>query len=128
MKSKLVMLAALFLSLAIISMNADARRFGGLTRSYSKPSWSRSAHTNTRATYIPKQRAHSSHASPSAPRKGGFLKGAFMGLLAGGLIGSLLSGHGFSGLHVMDLFLAFGFGLLIFKLISYVRRSQEFRR
>ncbi len=50
-----------------------------------------------------------------------------MGFLAGSLIGSLLSGHGFGGFQILDLLMLFGIGFLIMKAIRHYRRPEVYR-
>ena len=122
MKSKLVIFISLFLSLVLISSSAEARRFGGFSRSYSK-SWSRSTKPKSYSTYISKN----SSASYRSSRRG-FFKGAFMGLLAGGLIGSLLSGHAFNGLGFIDYIFIMILAFFIMKAINRFRRPRSSSR
>lgn len=89
-------IALLFVALTCISvsMNANARKFGG------GRSWGH--HYNTSRSYSHSHSSTSSRSGLNSQRRWGFGHGLLGGLLAGGLLGSLFGGHG-----------GFGFGHLI---------------
>ncbi len=112
MKSKILFMFTIFLSMVLLTSSVDARRFGG-GRSFGK-SWSRSSSAH--------KSPFSSSRFKNTSKRGSMLKGALMGLVAGGLIGSLLSGGGFNGLQGLDLLLIAGVCFLLFRL--YQRRKM----
>jgi predicted lipid-binding transport protein (Tim44 family) len=121
MKSKLLGVITLFLSLTLITTTVDARRFGGSTRSFSR-SWSKVSRPSKVASASSRFKRKSALNLNRTPRRS-MVKGTLMGLLAGTMIGSLLGGHGFAGFHFLEMFLLFGLGFLIVKAISHFRRT-----
>ena len=105
----------IFLSMVLLTSQVDARRFGG-GRSFGK-SWS-SVSSHNKSSY----RSALSKGSNFASGKKNMLKGALMGLVAGGLIGSLLSGGGFHGLQGLDFLLIAGAAFFLFRM--YQRRKM----
>ena len=125
MRTKIIFLMTLFLSLVLITTTADARRFGGGSRSYSR-SWSKANRTYKVAPSSGYKKSNFFNSKNSSRRSA--MKGAFMGLLAGTMIGSLLGGHGFAGFQFLDMLLLFGFCFLVFRAIGHFKRNQEFRQ
>ena len=104
MKTKFTLIIMLLLSMSMILNTADARRFGG-GRSLGK-SWSSQSHSVSKP-----------YNSGRSSILGGKMKGALMGLVAGGLIGSLLFGGGFNGFQGLDFLLIAGLAFLVFRLL-----------
>lgn len=110
MKAKLLLIFSLLISFALISTTAEARRFGG-GRSIGK-SWS---HHTSRSANTSKYSRVGSHTRSGMSRG---LKGAFMGLVAGGLIGALFFGSGFHGFQGLDLILLAGLAFILFRIFQ----------
>lgn len=117
MKFGLHWVVVVVVSCLLIVNTADARRFGG-GRSLGK-SWS--SFSSSRSTYTHKSTPNNRNRSAFGGKSGTF-KGALMGLLAGGLIGSLLFGGGFHGLQGMDILLLGLAAFLLFKFFAHSRR------
>ena len=111
-----------FLCLALLLIATDdafAKRFGGGRSFGSRPSYSKSYSSPTKqqsATRQPGQTA-------ARPRSG--MWGLFGGLLAGGLLGSMLFGGGFSGIGFMDILLIGGGIWLLMRFLRSRRTAQE---
>lgn len=122
MKSKLLFIFTIFLSMAMFVNTADARRFGG-GRSFGK-SWSAPSH-RTSSSFFSKSTSRKPSNILSQPKRSGMLKGVLMGLLAGGLLGSLLGGSAFQGLQGLDIiiFVLIAFGL--FRLYQRKKMSEN---
>lgn len=101
---------AVFISMALLTTAAEARRFGG-GRSFGKSWSSPSRNTNSFSNFS------SAKSSLASAGKRSMLKGALMGLVAGGLIGSMLSGGmgGFNGLQGLDFLLLAGAAFFLFR-------------
>lgn len=118
MKSKLLFMFALFIAMSLLTTVVEARRFGGgrsFGKSWSTPSRSSNSFSNFGAR------------KPSSFNSGkrNMFKGALMGLVAGGLIGSLLSGGGFHGLQGLDFLLIAGAAFFIFRLFQRHKMSTS---
>lgn len=102
------------LSMMMVSLDADAKRFGG-GRSFGKaPShYSRQAAPNKPAANKPNQQA--------AP--GRSWMGPLAGFMAGGLLASLLMGGGFSGINFFDIIIVALLAFFVFRFIK--SRSQQ---
>ncbi len=111
MNSKILIFITIFISMALLTTSAEARRFGG-GRSFGK-SWSSPAHRSSSFS-----NATSKNRSSLFSGKRSMLKGAFMGLLAGGLLGSLLSGGAFNGFQGMDFLLLAGAAFFLFRMFQ----------
>ena len=125
MKSKIVIILTLFITLTFFVQHADARRFGG-GRSIGK-SWSRSTQGSSgtssffgrdRSSQSANKSSTNSFSKSRSSNKRSALKGAFMGLLAGGLLSSLLFGGGFHGFQGMDFLIIFAIGFFLFRLLQ----------
>jgi len=112
--------------LSLLVSEAEAARMGG-GRSLGRqsPSYSRQAtppssspsYTNPRTT-----------PPASAPTSSGMSRwlGPLAGLAAGGLLASLFLGHGFEGIHFMDILILIGLGVGIYFLIKTLRGRSHF--
>jgi len=98
MKKFLLMFFVVLASASLIAPDADAKRFGG-GRSIGKQrdTMSRQA--------TPQQPAAAPAAAGAQPARSGMSKwlGPLAGLAAGGLLASMLMGHGFDGIKFMDI-------------------------
>jgi predicted lipid-binding transport protein (Tim44 family) len=132
-RSTTVFLASfLAVGLTLMSMGeADAKRLGGGRSFGSRPSYSEPyrapsgmnpAAPSQQPGYQAAQRTPASALPGQTPRRNG-LMGMLGGLAIGGLLGSLLFGHGFQGLNLLDILLFAGVAFLLFKLFS-ARRPQ----
>lgn len=116
------------LSLALGSISdADAKRFGGGSSFGSRSSYS--APYQRSAAPAPASRPAQQQqpaAQPAQANKPGWanrsgLMGMLGGLALGGLLGSMLGGHGFSGINFMDILIFGGIAFLLYKL--FVRKQ-----
>ena len=103
--------------LLIATDDAFAKRFGGGRSFGSRPSYNQSYSSPTKQQTTTKQPGQA--ATPQRPRSG--MWGLFGGLLAGGLLGSMLFGGGFSGIGFMDILLIGGG---IFLLMRFLKSRQ----
>lgn len=128
-----VFLASLLtLGLTLMAMGeADAKRLGGGRSFGSRPSYSEPyrapsgmnpAAPSQQPGYQSTQRSPATPLPGQAPRRSG-LMGMLGGLAIGGLLGSLLFGHAFQGLNLLDILLFAGVVYLLFKLFA-ARRPQ----
>ncbi|WP_409523225.1 Tim44 domain-containing protein [Nitrincola sp. MINF-07-Sa-05] len=111
-------LITLVISLFLLPMEAEAKRFGGgssFGKSYSTPQ--RSAPTR-------QQEATPSRNNQAAVQRSG-MGGMMGGLLAGGLLAALFMGGAFEGVQLMDFLLLGLLGFLIFKVVSAMRAGQR---
>jgi predicted lipid-binding transport protein (Tim44 family) len=106
------------LSLTTISLDAEARRFGGNKSFGAAPS-----HQARQAT--PQKAAPAPAAAGKAAATSGASKwlGPLAGLAAGGLLASMFMGDGFEGLQIMDMLIFGLIAFVIFKLIAARRRN-----
>lgn len=125
------LLAVLFISTAMISFDAEAKRFGG-GKSFGKsfPSFSRQAAPSRPVG--PQRQAAGNQAGKSgvAGKTSGASRwlGPLAGLAAGGLLASMLFGDAFEGLQIMDFLMI---ALLVFggmKLFRAMRGGQAVAR
>ena len=115
MQRFLVLFLAVFLSLAFTVDDANARRFGGGS-SFGKQ------RNVTQQQAAPRQASQPPSAAP-APSRNRWL-GPLAGLAAGGLLASMLMGHGFDGIKPMDIFLMLAIAGVIFMVFRAMRKSQ----
>lgn len=119
-------LVSLSLALGSIS-DADAKRFGGGSSFGSRPSYSAPYQRSAAAPSRPaNQQQQPGAAQPAQTNKSGWagrsgMMGMLGGLALGGLIGSMLGGHGFSGINFMDILIFGGIAFLLYKL--FVRKQ-----
>lgn len=114
MKKIFQIFIAVLLTMSLFTGTADAKRFGG-GRSIGK-SWSSNSNKGTSSF-------SKSAKTNRAPLLSGATKGMLMGLVAGGLIGSLLFGGGFNGLQTLDLLLIAGLAFLAFRFLRAKRQA-----
>lgn len=115
----LMLVVALSLILADVGM---AKRFGSGRSFGSKPGFSKSFSKPSTTRTSP---AGNTMGRTGQPRRPGFFSGPFGflgGMLAGGLIGSLLFGGGFGGINFMDILLI---GLVIYFGAKFLRRRRS---
>lgn len=116
-------LVSLSLALGSIS-DADAKRLGGGSSFGSRPSYSapyqRSAAAPARPANQQQQQGAAQPAQASKPGWAGRsgLMGMLGGLALGGLIGSMLGGHGFGGINFMDILIFGGIAFVLYKLFT----------
>jgi predicted lipid-binding transport protein (Tim44 family) len=122
MKKKSLHVFVLFLTFIFLINTAEAKRFGGgrsFGKSWSGKSWSGSSYRSSTPNYgtsiNQSKRAFSSH-------KKGFVKRALVGLVAGGLIASFLSGSGFHGLQGIDFIALAAIAFSLFALYQHRKR------
>lgn len=114
------------LSLALGSISdADAKRFGGGSSFGSRSSYSAPYQRSAAPASRPAQQQQPA-AQPAQANKPGWanrsgLMGMLGGLALGGLLGSMLGGHGFSGINFMDILIFGGIAFLLYKL--FVRKQ-----
>lgn len=131
-----VLAAALFLSITVLELTAEARAGGSRSsgsrgsRSYSKPTstYSQPSQTRQQAATLP-------NAAPQTAG-GGFLR-SMAGGLAGGMLGSMLfssfagagggmgGGAGGGGIGLFEIILLAGGGYLLFRFIKKKRAESE---
>lgn len=132
-RSTTVFLASfLVVGLTLISMGeADAKRLGGGRSFGSRPSYSepyRAPSGMNPAAPSQQPGAQATQRNPATampgqtPRRNG-LMGMLGGLAIGGLLGSLLFGHGFQGLNLLDMLIFAGIAYVLFRLFA-ARRPQ----
>jgi len=110
---------------------ADAKRLGGGRSFGSRPSYSE-PYRAPASPMAPSQQPgyQSSQSNPAsglpgqAPRRSG-LAGMLGGLAIGGLLGSLLFGHAFQGLNLIDLLIFGGVAFVLFKLFAARRPAPS---
>lgn len=117
MQKILALALTMFLGLALVAGEADAKRFGG-GRSIAKQREGISQQAAPRPA--PSQAAAPAAAAP----KGNRWLGPLAGLAAGGLLASLLMGHGFDGIKPMDILLFLGIAAAIFFIFRMMRNKQ----
>ena len=115
---------SIFMALCIgltISLDANARRFGGGKSFGSAPSHqTRQAPQQTQAT--PTQAGRQ---TPAAAGGASRWLGPLAGLAAGGLLASMFMGGGFEGLQFMDILIFGGIAFLLFRFLAARRRRQQ---
>jgi len=123
MKKFVLMFFVVLTSLSLIAFDAEAKRFGG-GRSIGKQrdTMSRQA--------APQQPAAAPAAAGAQPARSGMSKwlGPLAGLAAGGLLASMLMGHGFDGIKFMDILLMALLAGGIFFVFRMLRRPQTAQR
>lgn len=110
------LLSVMLITLAFVSTDADARRFGG------GKSIGKQRDTSSQQQAAPRQPAPAAPAA--APARGNRWLGPLAGLAAGGLLASLFMGHGFDGIKPMDILLILGVAAAIFFVFRAMRRNQ----
>ncbi|MDH4274205.1 MAG: Tim44-like domain-containing protein [Gammaproteobacteria bacterium] len=131
----LIGLGVALVSSLVMMDEAAAARFGsgrsfGSRPSYSQPYRQTPATPNsTPGQAAPHQPAQPSPAAaPAAPARSGWMGaigGMLGGLALGGLIGSLLSGHGFGGIGFLDIIIVALLGFVIYKMFAARRRQAQ---
>jgi len=121
MKHLFALVLTLFISFALVTTDAEARRFGG-GGNIGKQRQSYSQQQATPQRYAPAAPA------PAAPAPGGNRwLGPLAGLAAGGLLASMFMGHGFGGagggFNPMDMVLLLGAAAAIFFIYRAMRRN-----
>jgi len=118
MRYFLLALVVTFTSLALMTDDAEARRFGGGS-SLGKQRYNYSR----QAAPQPPPAAPAQQAAPNRPgqRPSGWF-GPLAGLMAGGLLASLFLGHPFQGLQAMDLIVLAALGIGAFLLLRNRQR------
>lgn len=113
---------ALFLGLSLttISVDAEAKRFGGGKSFGSAPSHQSRQAAPNKATQAP-----AAGRQPAATSGASRWLGPLAGLAAGGLLASMFMGDGFEGLQFMDILIFGLIAFVIFKLIAARRRKAE---
>jgi len=123
MKKFLLLFFVVLTSLSLVAFDAEAKRFGG-GRSIGKQrdTMSRQA--------APQQPAAAPGAAGAQPARSGMGRwlGPLAGLAAGGLLASMLMGHGFDGIKFMDIILMALLAGGIFFVIRMLRRPQPAQR
>lgn len=116
---------SLFMALCIgltLSLDANAKRFGGGKSFGSAPSHTRQAQP---------QKPAATPATPARPGQAGATSGAskwlgpLAGLAAGGLLASMFMGDGFEGFQIMDFLLIALIAFIAFRFIAARRRQQQ---
>lgn len=116
MKNILAVILAMAVSFALMIGEADAKRFGG-GRSVGKQT------TVTQQQAAPRPAAPVAAAAPAASGASRWL-GPLAGLAAGGLLASMLMGHGFDGIKPMDILLFLGIAAAVFFIFRAMRKNQ----
>jgi len=116
------LLISLSLALGSIS-DADAKRFGGGSSFGSRSSYSAPYQRSAAPAPRPAQQAQQPAAQPAQANKPGWanrsgLMGMLGGLALGGLLGSMLGGHAFSGINFMDILIFGGIAFLLYKMFA----------
>lgn len=114
MKKFLTLFLVAIFSLGLLAGEASAKRFGG-GKSFGKQRES-----------VSQQAAPKAPASAPAPAPAGGNKwlGPLAGLAAGGLLASLLMGHGFEGIKMMDILMMLGIAAAVFFIFRALRRNS----
>lgn len=114
MKHLFALALTLFISFALTTTDAEARRFGG-----------GSSIGKQRQSYSQQQAAPQKSAPAAAPAAPGGNRwlGPLAGLAAGGLLASMFMGHGFSGINPMDILLMLGIAAAVFFVFRAMRRN-----
>lgn len=124
MKSKLLVIFTIFLSMALFVNTADARRFGG-GRSFGK-TWTAPSHRDSSSSSFFSKNVSKGHSNLAAKtQRGSLLKGMFMGLVAGGLLSALFSGSAFQGLQGMDILIFVIIAFALFRLYQWKKSSEN---
>lgn len=118
MKRTLLLVCALVLSMSVIAMDVQAKRFGGGRSFGSRKSYSSPSKSTGTSGYTQKQQSGTTGTKNGVRRPG---MGLFGGLLAGTLLGSLFFGGGFMGPGLLDMLLIGGG---IFLLMRFMRRRS----
>lgn len=118
MQKLLMLFTIMVMSFSVGVIDVDAKRLGGgrsfgMQRSFQAPS---------RPATPP---ASAPAMAPHAPNRGFGWGGALAGLAAGGLLGALLFGGGFSGLRPLDIIVLLGLAVIVFLAVRAMRRKRE---
>lgn len=116
MQKVLALVLTLFIGLALVVSEANAKRFGG-GGSIGKQRSGISQQAAPRPAPTPAT-------APAAAPGGNRWLGPLAGLAAGGLLASLFMGHGFDGIKPMDILLFLGIAAAIFFIFSAMRKKQ----
>jgi len=125
MKTRSAVIVSLLFSLLLafgFVGEAYAKRLGGGSSFGSRPSYSQpyrapSGANPSTPSYQPGYQNPRPATSPMQPRSSGIM-GMLGGLALGGLLGSMLFGHGFQGINFLDILLFAGIAFLLFKLFA----------
>lgn len=96
--------------------------FGGRP-SYSQPYRAPSGVNPSSPSSQPSYQAPQRPASPPMQPRGSGIMGMLGGLALGGLLGSMLFGHGFQGINFLDILIFAGIAFLVFKLLAGRRQT-----
>jgi len=114
-----------FMSLALafclaltVSLDANAKRFGGGKSFGSAPMH------QTRQAQSPTSASTTQAARPAATGGAGRFLGPLAGLAAGGLLAAMFMGGGFEGLQFFDILIFALIGFLLFRFLAARRRQQ----
>jgi predicted lipid-binding transport protein (Tim44 family) len=117
-----------FLSIALalcvgltLSLDANAKRFGGAKSSGSAPIHQTRQATPTTPAAAPTAPGRAPAAASGASR----WLGPLAGLAAGGLLASMFMGDGFDGFQIMDFLIVALIAFLVFRFIAARRRKQQ---
>lgn len=120
MRHLLITLLIGLMSFGLAVEHADAKRFGG---GKSFGSYSRSASpSSSQATTPPRQAQQGTRAAGGGMSR---FMGPLAGIMAGGLIASLLFGGAFSGIRFMDILLIALLGFIAWKVLAARRRASN---
>ena len=114
MRNIFALVLTIFLSLSLITGNAEAKRFGG-GKSFGK---------QQTISQQAAPRAPVSAPAPTAPTGNRWL-GPLAGLAAGGLLASMFMGHGFEGIKGMDILLMLALAAGAFFLFRALRKTPN---
>lgn len=114
MKKFLTLFLVAIFSLGLLAGEASAKRFGG-GKSFGKQRESVSQQAAPKAP---------ASAPAAAPAGGNKWLGPLAGLAAGGLLASLLMGHGFDGIKMMDILMMLGIAAAVFFIFRALRRNS----
>ncbi|MFC0336630.1 Predicted lipid-binding transport protein, Tim44 family [Kushneria avicenniae] len=120
MRHLLITLLIGLMSFGLAVEHADAKRFGG---GKSFGSYSRSASpSSSQATTPPRQAQQGTRAAGGGMSR---FMGPLAGIMAGGLIASLLFGGAFDGIRFMDILLIALLGFIAWKVLAARRRASN---
>ena len=114
MKKFFTLFLVTIFSLGLVAGEASYKRFGGSKR-FGKQRESVSQQAAPKAPAA---------APTAAPTGGNKWLGPLAGLAAGGLLASLLMGHGFDGLKMMDILMMLGIAAAVFFIFRALRRNS----
>lgn len=114
MKKFLTLFLVAIFSFGVLAGEASAKRFGG-SKSFGKQRESVSQQAAPKAP---------ASAPTAAPTGGNKWLGPLAGLAAGGLLASLLMGHGFDGIKMMDILMMLGIAAAVFFIFRALRNSN----